>query len=57
MIVTSAGIVWCARRYMELNLKSTIAAVDCQQSLKTIREDLNVRIMEPGENPSLSLID
>ena len=42
---------------MELNLKSTIAAVDCQQSLKTIREDLNVRIMEPGENPSLSLID
>jgi len=42
---------------MELNLKSTIAAADCQQSLKTMREDLNVRIMEPGENPSLSLID
>jgi len=41
-------------RYMELNLKSTIIASDCLQSLKTIREDLTVRIMEPGENPRMS---
>jgi len=42
-------------RYMELQLKSTIMASDCQQSLKTIREDLHVRILEPGENPSMQL--
>jgi len=37
--------------YMELHLKSTIIASDCLQSLKTIREDLSVRVLEPGENP------
>jgi len=45
---------------MELLLKSTITASDCLQSLKTVREDLTVRILDPGENPrelaSISLL-
>jgi len=38
---------------MVLHLKSTILAADCLQSLKSIREDLNVRVLEPGEHPRM----
>jgi len=41
---------------MELHLKSTILAADSMQSLKTIREDLTVRVLEPGENARLYLL-
>ena len=35
-------------------MKTTITAADTQQLLKSIREDLNVRVLEPGENPRMS---
>jgi len=34
-------------------MKTTITASDTEHLLKSIREDLNVHILEPGENPRM----